>query len=206
MSPSQNSKKESSYNRKETAQPQKDNVIKTDSNYNRTKKLSLKGRVKKIPSTINYNELFLDTNKYDEKISNIGKDNNNSHNNNLDDFLSLVQKKEEYNKMFEDHNKQTNINKRVPQSTLPKSKQDLLFFDEPDNKFNFESNNHEIDYNLEFLKKNDNAKDVIVNKNIDGGDSNKEVIADDNESVRLINKLKNSGAFKIANVIQPAKK
>lgn len=154
----------------------------------------MKGRVKKIPSNVNYNELFLDIHKFDEKTLIKEKTYND-----LDNFLDIVKKKEEINKLTcESDIKGTLPNKeQTKKEILPKTNGDLLFFDEQDIKFNT-TNNNDIDFNLEFLKNTKTIKNCFY-KNIDDV-NNKPPIESCDESVRLINKLKNSGAFKITNL------
>jgi len=154
----------------------------------------LKGRVKKIPSNINYNELFLDTHKFDEKTLHKDRPNNN-----LDDFFDIVKKNEEINKFTTqtDHKVTSTVKEQMKKESLPKTKEDLLFFDEHEIKYNV-NNNNEIDFNLEFLKNNKTVKNSL-DQNIQDN-INKPPIEFYDESVRLINKLKNSGAFKITDL------
>jgi hypothetical protein len=154
----------------------------------------LKGRVKKIPSNVNYNELFLDTHKFDEKTLHKEVPNNN-----LDDFLNIVNKKEEINKFTnQTDNKITTTKKeQMRKESLPRTKEDLLFFDEQEIKYNT-NNNNEIDFNLDFLKNIKTVKNSIGQNTLDN--MNKIPNESCDESIRLINKLKNSGAFKITDL------
>lgn len=156
----------------------------------------MKGRVKKVPIAVNYNELFVDTNKYEDNLSN-----NKKAQNNLDDFLDIVKKNEEFNNLQDNKkniNEESNVDYPIKHnSSLPKTKQDLLFFDEPELKFNLKNCTNEIDFNLEFLKNTKTYKNLVEIKNDESHTQPKQEIIKDNESERIINKLKNSGAFKI---------
>ena len=110
-----------------------------------------------------------------------------------------MKKKEEINQFGnQTGNKGTDLVKeQMKKESLPRTKEDLLFFDEQEIKYNMKNNN-EIDFNLEFLKNTKTIKNSL-DQNIQDN-MNKPPNESPDDSVRLINKLKNSGAFKITDI------
>jgi len=102
--------------------------------------------------------------------------------------MDIVHRKEEFNKFVCDTISKENTFLQVPQpqvKDIPKGNHDLMVFEDHEVNFN---KKEEIDYNLEFLKRTPNENTNPVPKE------------EDNESVRIINKLKCSGAYKITDM------
>lgn len=84
------------------------------------KKLNLKGRSKKNPNNINYNDLFKENEEKhpmmkkgrgsNEMIHDNDNGNEDKHCKNLDDFLERVNEKKEFQKFFNDGNPNINMN------------------------------------------------------------------------------------------------
>jgi hypothetical protein len=92
----------------------------TKLNINNHQRISLKGRVKRNPNNINYNELFIDgSGKLKKKKGLIKKEVEEEEkfisNNNLDDFFERVNEKNEFEKIFINNNKEvdTKPNKEI---------------------------------------------------------------------------------------------
>jgi hypothetical protein len=116
----------------------------------KNEKLSLKGRVKKLSSNINYNELFYDNNNLNEnknkKSHKQFSDPFSNNNRNFEDFLEMVQEKEDHDiKIFNNFNNfyndedipflnishNNNYNKEEERVLITnKNNGDLLIFDE----------------------------------------------------------------------------
>ena len=90
--------------------------------YYRKNTISLKGRIKKVSKNINYNELFTSI----EDIKPIDKKENLASNDNvLDLYTNLGFTENRNNNKLSDENRKPSAN-----NPLPRSKDDLLFFDE----------------------------------------------------------------------------
>jgi len=86
-------KKENNYSSKEEHHVIKENKI--DKPISKNKKIPLRGRVKKVPNTINYNELFIDY-EFNAKKENSMASEKDNQTNKIDDFIDQVQNKEFY--------------------------------------------------------------------------------------------------------------
>jgi len=75
--------------------------------------------------------------------------------------------------------------KKIKKRPLPRSRDDLLFFNELEEN-NQESNNNLIDYDLHFLKKEEKEEK----------EEKKEIVEEISETQKLIIKLTNSGQFR----------
>lgn len=130
--------------------------------------ISFKGRVKKVPRNINYSELFVNNEITSEKIE---KQERKETANIIDLFENL--------KPFQNEEALSTNNEPLQTSgmkALPRNRNDLLFFDDIQEK-------EEIDDNLEFLKemKKENIKE--------------EPKIEETEAEKLIARLRNSGSF-----------
>jgi len=162
------------------SQPKKilnpDKITRND-NDNKKNLISLKGRVKKIPDNVNYNEMFssanLDNSQNLDEKSILHPNQNNL--NIINKFFDNNQQcNEQQSKEIESNKKSTEKNIKCP---LPRNRNDLLFFNELDEKVQEKESN--IDYDLNFLKKEEpEGKTEEVS-----------------ESEKLIIKLTNSGQF-----------
>jgi len=141
----------------------------------RTGGISLKGRTKKVPKNINYGELFLN---FDQSEKNSLKMEDNTPNNVID-FIGKCETKSNMNTSVIEP---IITNNKV---TIPKSKNDLLFFEdcveEPKEVKN-------IDMNLEFLKEVKSVEPI------------------ETESEKIINRLRHSGNFHQTEISKLAKK
>ena len=147
--------------------------------YYRKNTISLKGRIKKVSKNINYNELFTSI----EDIKPIDKKENLASNDNvLDLYTNLGFTENRNNNKLSDENRKPSAN-----NPLPRSKDDLLFFDECHEK-------QEIDDNFEFLK--DLKKDLIPQK----VEQTKPIIEETSESDKIINRLRNNGSFSLTEI------
>jgi len=118
---------------------------------NKSNSISLKGRIKKIPNIINYNEMFINNNGiFEKKLEE--KENMQANQTNLNIINKFFDNNSQFNaKSNDEESNKIKIeeNKKRP---LPRSRDDLLFFNELEEN-NQESNNNLIDYDLHFLKK-----------------------------------------------------
>jgi len=102
-------------------------VNRVDIPISKNKKITLRGRVKKVPNTINYNELLFEYENNAKNEKSISSEKNNQ-TNKIDDFIEQVKNKE-----FYDKNKENEISPNEGQlkkniNPLPRTNQDLIFF------------------------------------------------------------------------------
>ena len=110
------------------------------------------------------------------------KENLASNDNVLDLYTNLGFTENRNNNKLSDENRKPSAN-----NPLPRSKDDLLFFDECHEK-------QEIDDNFEFLK--DLKKDLIPQK----VEQTKPIIEETSESDKIINRLRNNGSFSLTEI------
>jgi len=160
---------------------------------NKSNSISLKGRIKKIPNIINYNEMFINNNGIFEKLEE--KENMQANQTNLNIINKFFDNNSQFNaKSNDEESNKIKIeeNKKRP---LPRSRDDLLFFNELEEN-NQESNNNLIDYDLHFLKKEEKEEK----------EEKKEIVEEISETQKLIIKLTNSGQFRQTEISRFGKK
>lgn len=167
-------------------------------------KINLKGRLKRCPNTVNYNELFNNESK-SRKKTNKNNSNNPESSEKIYNFVDRVNEKQEFDKLFskQEHIKREDFPKNETEINIKqeinKSKENNAI-DQPNNH----KSDNILDINFQTVKNNENLIDFSVgNKNQDQLDkllskeSNVVKISEEiNNSRPINNRLNNSALFR----------